>query len=168
MQLQSPYLSSVYLGSFFLTSCLVMGGFAAFYGSFSKWLAGGGDGSTNRVFIVEVGSASLSIFVGLIWIILLSVGKLRDIFPWQQAHIFLSSSLYFYNLGYLINVIAISCRIRSSRVSSSFATTISCASIHPWNWNCQSYTSSTRHTSCNLTNHTRRWHPLEPNRTRSC
>jgi hypothetical protein len=58
-----------------------MGGFAAFYGSFSKWLAGGGDGSTNRVFIVEVGSASLSIFVGLIWIILLSVGKLRDMFP---------------------------------------------------------------------------------------
>jgi hypothetical protein len=81
VQLRDPYLSSVYLGTFCFTSCLVMGGFAAFYGSFSKWLAGGGDGSTNRVFLVEVGSASLSIFVGLIWIVLLSVGKLEDIFP---------------------------------------------------------------------------------------
>jgi hypothetical protein len=81
VQLRDPYLSSVYLGTFCLTSCLVMGAFAAFYGSFSKWLAGGGDGSTNRVFIVEFGSASLSICVGLIWIILLSVGKLEDVFP---------------------------------------------------------------------------------------
>lgn len=81
VQLRDPYLSSVYLGTFCLTSCLVMGGFAAFYGSFSKWLAGGGDGSTNRVFMVEFGSASLSIFVGLIWIVLLSVGKLEDVFP---------------------------------------------------------------------------------------
>lgn len=81
VQLRDPFLSSVYLGTFCFTSCLVMGGFAAFYGSFSKWLAGGGVGSTNRVFLVEVGSASLSIFVGLIWIILLSIGKLEDIFP---------------------------------------------------------------------------------------
>jgi len=81
VQLRDPYLSSVYLGTFCCTSCLVMGGFAAFYGSFSKWLAGGGDGSTNGVFLVEVGSASLSIFVGLIWMVLLSIGKLEDIFP---------------------------------------------------------------------------------------
>lgn len=81
VQLRDPFLSSVYLGTFCFTSCLVMGGFAAFYGSFSKWLAGGGVGSTNRVFLVEVGSASLSIFVGLIWIVLLSIGKLEDIFP---------------------------------------------------------------------------------------
>mmetsp|Transcript_11905 Transcript_11905/g.17769 ORF Transcript_11905/g.17769 Transcript_11905/m.17769 type:complete len:392 (-) Transcript_11905:78-1253(-) len=81
VQLRDPYLSSIYLGTFCFTSCLVMGGFAAFYGTFSKWLAGGEDGSTHRVFLVEVGSASLSIFVGLIWIILLSVGKLEDIFP---------------------------------------------------------------------------------------
>ena len=81
VQLRDPFLSSVYLGSFCFTSCFVMGGFAAFYGLFSKWLAGGGDGSTNRVFLVEVGSASLSIFVGLIWIVLLSVGRLEDIFP---------------------------------------------------------------------------------------
>lgn len=76
VQLRDPYLASIYLGTFCVSSCLVMGGFAAFYGSFSKWLAGEG-----RVFLVEVGSASLSLLVGLLWIVLLSVGKLEDLFP---------------------------------------------------------------------------------------
>lgn len=80
VQLRDPYLASIYLGTFCVTSCVVMGAFAAFYGSFSKWLAGGEDSSTKRVFIVEVGSASLSLVVGFIWIILLGMGKLDELF----------------------------------------------------------------------------------------
>ena len=80
VQLRDPYLASIYLGTFCFTSCLVMGAFAAFYGSFSKWLAGGEDSSTKRVFIVEVGSASLSLVVGFIWIILLGMGELDELF----------------------------------------------------------------------------------------
>lgn len=80
VQLRDPYLASIYLGTFCVTSCVVMGCFAAFYGSFSKWLAGGEDSSTKRVFIVEVGSASLSLVVGFIWIILLGMGKLDELF----------------------------------------------------------------------------------------
>jgi hypothetical protein len=76
VQLRDPY----FLGTFCFTSCVVMGCFAAFYGSFSKWLAGGEDSSTKRVFIVEVGSASLSLVVGFIWIILLGMGKLDELF----------------------------------------------------------------------------------------
>ena len=79
VQLRDPYLASIYLGTFCFTSCIVMGCFAAFYGSFSKWLAGGEDSSTKRVFIVEVGSASLSLVVGFIWIILLGLGKLDEL-----------------------------------------------------------------------------------------
>ncbi len=74
VQLRDPYLT------FCFTACLVMGGFAAFYGYFSKWLAGGEDSSTKRVFIVEVGSVSLSLMVGFIWIILLGLGKLDELF----------------------------------------------------------------------------------------
>jgi len=81
VQLRQPSLAIVYLGTFCFTSCIVMGCFAAFYGSFSKWLAGGEDSiSTKRVFIVEVGSASLSLVVGFIWIILLGLGKLDELF----------------------------------------------------------------------------------------
>jgi hypothetical protein len=59
-----------------------MGGFAAFYGTLSDWLAGGRQGqSANRVFMVEVGSALLSVCVGFIWLVLLVVGKLDDVFP---------------------------------------------------------------------------------------
>ena len=90
-----------------MTSTLVMGGFAAFYGSFSEWMAGGGgvgnndnDGGVgglnngggggedghggaikNRVFHVEVGSSCLSILVGVVWLVLLSMGKLEEVFP---------------------------------------------------------------------------------------
>ena len=80
VQLRDPLLSTVYLGTFCFTSCIVMGSFAVFYGTFSKWLASG-DGNSNRGFLVEAGSASLSLFVGITWIVLLSLGKLQDIFP---------------------------------------------------------------------------------------
>ena len=57
-----------------------MGGFAAFYGTLSEWLAGGPKGQTaNGVFMVEVGSAMLSVCVGFIWLLLLAVGKLDEV-----------------------------------------------------------------------------------------
>ena len=81
VQLQDAWLGCVYLVTFCLTSTFVMGGFAAFYGSLSRWLAGGdGDKGGNRVFMVEIGSASLSICVGFVWLALLSLGKLDEVF----------------------------------------------------------------------------------------
>eukprot|EP00581_Thalassiosira_minuscula_P016358 CAMPEP_0183713100 /NCGR_PEP_ID=MMETSP0737-20130205/8066_1 /TAXON_ID=385413 /ORGANISM="Thalassiosira miniscula, Strain CCMP1093" /LENGTH=369 /DNA_ID=CAMNT_0025941849 /DNA_START=214 /DNA_END=1320 /DNA_ORIENTATION=- len=62
VQLRNAKLAIIYLGTFCLTSTCVMGGFAAFYGSFSEWLAG-----KNRVYLVEAGSAFLSLAVGFIW-----------------------------------------------------------------------------------------------------
>lgn len=84
VQLRDAKLASIYLSAFCLTSTLVMGGFAALYGSFSAWLAGGrGGGSSggSRVFQVEAGSAFLSIAVGIVWLVLLSIGDLEEIFP---------------------------------------------------------------------------------------
>lgn len=84
VQLRNAKLASIYLSAFCLTSTLVMGGFAALYGRFSIWLAGGrGEGSYggSRVFQVEAGSAFLSIAVGIVWLVLLSIGGLEEIFP---------------------------------------------------------------------------------------
>ena len=83
VQLRDARLAFIYLGTFCITSTLSMGLFAAFYGTLSEWLAGGNWGrrECNRVFLVEVGSASLSIVVGFIWLVLLSVGKLEEVFP---------------------------------------------------------------------------------------
>lgn len=83
VQLRDARLAATYLGTFCFTSTLVMGGFAAFYGSLSEWLAGG-DGvgrQRGRVYMVEIGSALLSVCVGIIWLVLLAVGKLEDVFP---------------------------------------------------------------------------------------
>jgi hypothetical protein len=68
-----------------------MGAFATFYGSLSKWLAGGdvigeqegaqrGRGWGNRVFMVEVGSALLSVCVGILWLTLSALGKMDEVF----------------------------------------------------------------------------------------
>mmetsp|Transcript_34248 Transcript_34248/g.63023 ORF Transcript_34248/g.63023 Transcript_34248/m.63023 type:complete len:362 (+) Transcript_34248:66-1151(+) len=82
VQLRDPKSATIYLSMFCLTSTLVMGFFAAFYGTFSQWLAGGQRGSSgSRVFLVEVGSAFLSIAVGIIWLVLLSIRKLEEVFP---------------------------------------------------------------------------------------
>ena len=79
VQLRDAKMAALYLGSFCLTSTAVMGGFAAFYGTISVWLAGGGP--TNRMFVVEIGSALLSICVGFIWLSLLSMNALDEVFP---------------------------------------------------------------------------------------
>ncbi|KAL7473971.1 hypothetical protein ACHAXS_014241 [Conticribra weissflogii] len=87
VQLKEARLALLYLGTFCLTSTLVMGGFAAFYGRVSEWMAGvgegnaGGNGAGSRIFQVEVGSSSLSIIVGIVWLTLLSMGKLEEVFP---------------------------------------------------------------------------------------
>ena len=82
VQMQDAWNASVYLVTFCLTSTFVMGGFAAFYGSLSRWLAGS-DGriGDDRVYVVEIGSALLSLCVGFVWLTLLSFGKLDDVFP---------------------------------------------------------------------------------------
>jgi len=84
VQLRDAKLASVYLGTFCVTSILVMGCFAAFYGTFSEWLAGAGRGGrqdrVSRVFFVEFGSAFLSFAVGIVWLVLLSIGMLDEVF----------------------------------------------------------------------------------------
>ena len=60
-----------------------MGAFALYYDVFSRWLAGGrmqGSDDGSRVFWVEAGSAGLSIVVGLVWLVILSIGKLDEVF----------------------------------------------------------------------------------------
>lgn len=78
VQLHNIWLSTVYLGSFCITSILVMGCFAALYGMCSTRISE----SSHVVEIrMEIFSSSLSILVGSLWLILLSMGKLHDVFP---------------------------------------------------------------------------------------
>ena len=94
VQLENPKFSAIYLTTFCFTSTLVMGAFAFFYGFFSSWLAGDSvvsssrgrrrasdelSSSGSRVFVVEAGSAVLSVAVGIIWLVLLSVGNLEPL-----------------------------------------------------------------------------------------
>jgi len=78
VQLHNMFLSVVYLGSFCVTSTLVMGAYAAGYGMCSSRLS-----ANNRrfEFRMEMFSALLSVLVGLLWLTLLYMGKLHDIFP---------------------------------------------------------------------------------------
>lgn len=63
-----------------------MGGFAAFYGSICKSLVGrtsrkDEDASLSRAFLIEFGSACLSIVVGIVWLTLLAAGQLDAASP---------------------------------------------------------------------------------------
>ncbi len=78
VQLQNLWLSIVYLGSFCVTSTLVMGSYAAAYGMCSSRFSRHSESFAYRI---EIFSASLSIFVGSLWLTLLSMGILHDIFP---------------------------------------------------------------------------------------
>ena len=78
VQLHNLWLSIVYLGSFCITSTIVMGTFAASYGICSSRLSAS---SQTFEFRMEVFSSSLSIFVGFLWLTLVYLGKLHDIFP---------------------------------------------------------------------------------------
>lgn len=68
--------SSVYLGSFIISSILMMGVFAAGYGELTLRL-----GRTERInAMLSAFSASLSFAVGIIWIALIMEGKLDEVF----------------------------------------------------------------------------------------
>lgn len=78
VQLHDPFRSTIYLGTFCITSTMVMGCYAALYGICSSKVSA----SNSRFeFLMEMFSSSLSIIVGVLWLILLYLGKLHDIFP---------------------------------------------------------------------------------------
>lgn len=77
VQLKQVGLSIIYLGTFCLSSTLVMGLYASVYGIFSEKFSS----ATNFQFQMECFSAGLSIFVGILWLLLISLGKLDDFFP---------------------------------------------------------------------------------------
>ncbi len=77
VQMHNARLAALYLGSFCVASTLTMGFFAVLYGTSTVKLGR----RWKSEFLVEMVSASFSIFVGVLWIVLLSVGKLDDIFP---------------------------------------------------------------------------------------
>ena len=79
VQLHNARLATVYLATFCASSTLTMGCFATLYGSCSSRLAS--SRGRYREFVVECASASLSLIVGVTWLVLLSVGKLEDVFP---------------------------------------------------------------------------------------
>jgi hypothetical protein len=80
VQLHNWKLAIIYLGSFCFTSTLTMGLYAALYGSCTHSFVE----SQNSAVIeyrMEMFSAGLSVFVGVLWLFLLSIGKLDDFFP---------------------------------------------------------------------------------------
>jgi ABC-type nickel/cobalt efflux system permease component RcnA len=90
VQLHNGRLAALYLSCFCISSTLTMGVFAVVYGSCSSRLVDQGhrpfiSGSNPipgiRQFRIECASACLSIIVGILWLILLLIGKLDDVFP---------------------------------------------------------------------------------------
>jgi hypothetical protein len=79
VQLKDWKYSTIYLGTFCISSTLCMGCFATVYGTCSRKL--GKDRGKRGEFIMECISASLSIIVGILWLVLLACGKLEDVFP---------------------------------------------------------------------------------------
>jgi hypothetical protein len=77
VQLHDWKLATIYLGSFCLASTLTMGCFASCYGLLSSGLGR----QTHLEFQIHCFSSSLSILVGITWLVLLSMGKLEDVFP---------------------------------------------------------------------------------------
>jgi len=77
VQLHNWRLASVYLFFFCLTSTLVMGFFAALYGICSNRISN----INNIEYQMELFSSSISVLVGVLWIFLIMIGKLEDIFP---------------------------------------------------------------------------------------
>ncbi len=79
VQLHDWKLATIYLGTFCITSTITMGSYAAIYGSCSSHISKRNASTTQ--FYIEMFSAGLSLFVGVLWLFLLSIGKLHDIFP---------------------------------------------------------------------------------------
>jgi len=78
VQLHNWKLAFVYLGMFCSTSTLVMGLYSTLYGTCSTVVSNSG---AHFPFRMAIFSSSLSIIVGVMWLVLLSIGKLHDIFP---------------------------------------------------------------------------------------
>lgn len=78
VQLHDAFLSTLYLGTFCVTSTLTMGCYAALYGSCTARISAS---SAKFEFCMELFSACLSIFVGIVWLTLIHLGILHDIFP---------------------------------------------------------------------------------------
>ena len=66
--------TALYLSTFCLTSTFISGGFTAFY----DWLGRKGS-SGKRIFMVEAGSAIVSVTVGVLYLALLWVGKMEEL-----------------------------------------------------------------------------------------
>lgn len=77
VQLHDWKLATIYLSCFCASSTLTMGCFASFYGICSS----GVGRRTKLEFQIHLFSASLSILVGVTWLVLLALGKLEDVFP---------------------------------------------------------------------------------------
>ena len=78
VRLRNPWHSAAYLGSFCASSIGVMGIVAASYGSLSATWTRHND---TLAYGVELFSASLSVLVGCLWLVLLYLGVLDDVFP---------------------------------------------------------------------------------------
>lgn len=77
IEMQGLESSALYLLSFVVTSTLSMGIFAAVYGEVSKRIGSTAEGVE---LCVSLFSASLSIVVGIVWIVLSSLGRLDRVF----------------------------------------------------------------------------------------
>jgi hypothetical protein len=76
VQLHDARLATLYLTCFCVTSTMTMGVFAMVYGGVSSRL-----GTTiHHELAIELVSSSLSILVGVVWLLLSSLGKLDDVF----------------------------------------------------------------------------------------
>ena len=73
---QDARFASIYLVTVCITSTLMMGGFSLVYSSFSKWFL---IGDEKRIFLIEAGSACLSLVVGVAWLVLLAIGKIDEV-----------------------------------------------------------------------------------------
>lgn len=80
IELHDKWLATVYLTSFCGTSIVVMGLFAAAYGEATARLAGGGKQEA-LLRCMSVGSAAMSLVVGVLWLVLLYFGILDEVFP---------------------------------------------------------------------------------------
>ena len=77
VQLHNWRLAACYLLTFCSVSILTMGGFAGLYGTLSSYISKG----NNIEYKVEMFSSGLSLFVGVLWLFLLSIGQLHNVFP---------------------------------------------------------------------------------------
>lgn len=77
VKLHDGLLSTIYFSSFCVSSTLTMGIFALLYGTLSRSIGH----YIHNEYSIEVFSACLSVFVGLLWLVLLYFGILDKVFP---------------------------------------------------------------------------------------